>query len=113
MISKYSVITSHESTRFKEQFMEAQKRLAIAGNIVINMGGYIDQSTRIEIDYARSQGKTIEYLEEAYITAKLTEGIDNNNVLKRDLQRKLASVYNITSIGNYVGNAACAENVEL
>ena len=26
--------------------------------------------------------------EEAYITAKLIEGIDNNNVLKRDLQRK-------------------------
>lgn len=50
--------------------------------------------------------------EEAYITAKLIEGIDNNNVLKRDLQRKLTSVYNITSIGNYVGNAACAENVE-
>lgn len=50
--------------------------------------------------------------EEAYITAKLIEGIDNNNVLKRDLQRKLAIVYNITSIGNYVGNAACAENVE-
>lgn len=50
--------------------------------------------------------------EEAYITAKFIEGIDNNNVLKRNLQRKLASVYNITSIGNYVGNAACAENVE-
>lgn len=49
--------------------------------------------------------------EEAYITAKLIEGI-NNNALKRDLQRELASVYNITSIGNYVGNAACAENVK-
>lgn len=33
-------------------------------------------------------------------------------MLKRGLQRKLASVYNITSIGNYVGNAAYAENVE-
>lgn len=50
--------------------------------------------------------------EEAYITAKLIEGIDNNNVLKRDLQRKLASVYDSTSIGNYVGNAACASVVE-
>lgn len=50
--------------------------------------------------------------EEAYITSKFIEGIDNNNVLKRNLQRKLASVYNITSIGNYVGNAACAENVK-
>lgn len=50
--------------------------------------------------------------EEAYITSKFIEGIDNNNVLKRNLQRKLASVYNITCIGDYVGNAACAENVE-
>ena len=32
---------------------------------VINVGGYIGQSTRSEIDYARNQGKTIEYLEEA------------------------------------------------
>lgn len=50
--------------------------------------------------------------EEAYITAKLIEGIDNNNVLKRDLQRKLACVYDSTSIANYIGNAANAENVE-
>lgn len=56
--------------------------------------------------------KLVYFTEEAYITAELIEGIDNNNVLKRDLQRKLASVYNITSIGNYVGNAACAENVK-
>ena len=50
--------------------------------------------------------------EEAYITAKLIEGIDNNNVLKRDLQRKLACVYDSTSIANYIGNAANADNVE-
>ena len=50
--------------------------------------------------------------EEAYITAKLIEGIDNNNVLKRDLQRKLASVYDCTSIANYIDNTANAANVE-
>lgn len=50
--------------------------------------------------------------EEAYITAQLIEGIDNNNVLKRDLQRKLASVYDSTSIANYIDNAANAANVE-
>lgn len=50
--------------------------------------------------------------EEAYITARLIEGIDNNNVLKRDLQRKLACVYDSTSIANYIGNAANADNVE-
>lgn len=50
--------------------------------------------------------------EEAYITARLIEGLDNNNVLKRDLQRKLACVYDSTSIANYIGNAANADNVE-
>lgn len=28
---------------------------------VINVGGYIGQSTRSEIDYARGQGKTAEF----------------------------------------------------
>lgn len=65
MISKYSVITFRGSIRFKEQFLEAQKRLTLVGNIVINVGEYINQSTRIEIDYVRNQEKTIEYLEEA------------------------------------------------
>ena len=50
--------------------------------------------------------------EEAYIAARLIEGIDNNNVLKRDLQRKLASVYDSTSIANYIDNPANADNVE-
>lgn len=50
--------------------------------------------------------------EEAYITAQLIAGIDNNNVLKRDLQRKLASVYDSTSTGNYIDNPANAANVE-
>lgn len=47
--------------------------------------------------------------EEAYMTAKLIEGIDNNNVLKRDLQRKLAYVYDSTSIANYIDNTANVE----
>ena len=104
MIGKYPVITLCGSTRFKEQFLEAQKRLTLAGNIVIsvglfghsgdeevwtegtkemlddmhkrkidmadsiyviNVGGYIGQSTRSEIEYALSQGKSVEFLEEA------------------------------------------------
>ena len=50
--------------------------------------------------------------EEAYIVAKMINGIDNNNVLKRDLQRKLASIYDSTSIANYIDNTATAANVE-
>ena len=103
MVGKYKVITLCGSTRFKEQFMEAQKQLTLEGNIVIivglfghsgddevwaegtkemlddmhkrkidmadevyviNVGGYIGESTRSEIEYAKENGKTIRFLEE-------------------------------------------------
>lgn len=38
MIGKYKVITLCGSTKFKEQYMEAQKRLTLEGNIVISVG---------------------------------------------------------------------------
>lgn len=41
MIAQYPVITRCSSTRFKEQFLDAQKRLTLAGNIINNVGGYI------------------------------------------------------------------------
>ena len=109
MVGKYKVITLCGSTRFKNEFMEAQKRLTLEGNIVIrvglfghsgdsevwenmdegtltatkamlddmhkrkidmadeifviNVGGYIGDSTRSEIEYAKMHGKQINYLE--------------------------------------------------
>ena len=38
MTGRYKVITLCGSTRFKEQFFEAQKRLTLEGNIVISVG---------------------------------------------------------------------------
>ena len=38
MVGKYKVITLCGSTRFKDEFMEAQKRLTLEGNIVISVG---------------------------------------------------------------------------
>lgn len=38
MVGNYKVITLCGSTRFKDEFMEAQKRLTLAGNIVISVG---------------------------------------------------------------------------
>ena len=38
MVGRYPVITLCGSTRFKEQFLEAQKRLTLEGNIVISVG---------------------------------------------------------------------------
>ena len=103
MVGKYKVITLCGSTRFKEQFLEAQKRLTLEGNIVIsvglfghsgddevwapgtkemlddmhkrkidmadeiyviNVGGYIGESTRGEIEYAKKNGRAVRYLEE-------------------------------------------------
>ena len=109
MVGNYPVITLCGSTRFKDEFMEAQKRLTLEGNIVIsvglfghsgdqevwenmdegtltktkkmlddmhkrkidmadsiyviNVGGYIGDSTRSEIEYAKAHGKEISYLE--------------------------------------------------
>lgn len=110
MVGKYKVVTLCGSTRFKEQFMEAQKRLTLEGNIVIsvglfghagdqevwdgmdegtlsktkemlddmhkrkidmadeiyviNVGGYIGDSTRSEIQYAEEHGKTVRYYQD-------------------------------------------------
>ena len=102
MVNGFKVITLCGSTRFKEEFLEAQKRLTLEGNIVIsvglfghsgddvvwtegvkdmldrqhlakidladeifviNVGGYIGDSTRREIAYADYRGKSITYLE--------------------------------------------------
>ena len=104
MVGNYKVITLCGSTKFKEQYLEAQKWLTLEGNIVIsvglfghsgddevwtegtkamlddmhkrkidmadeifviNVGGYIGESTGIEIEYARQNGKTVRYLENA------------------------------------------------
>ena len=96
MIQNYKIVTLCGSTRFKEQFMEVQKRLTLEGYIVIsvglfghsgdnevwqpgtkdlrkidladeifviNVGGYIGESTRREITYAEKTGKKVNYLE--------------------------------------------------
>ncbi len=38
MIKNYKIVTLCGSTRFKEQFIEAQKRLTLEGSIVISVG---------------------------------------------------------------------------
>ena len=65
MVGKYKVITLCGSTKFKEQYLEAQKRLTLEGNIVISVGlfGHSGESTRNEIAYAKSQGICVRYLE--------------------------------------------------
>ena len=38
MVGKYKVVTLCGSTRFKDAFLQAQKRLTLEGNIVISVG---------------------------------------------------------------------------
>ena len=103
MVGKYKVITLCGSTKFKEEYLNAQKQLTLEGNIVIsvglfghsgdnevwsegtkamlddmhkrkidmadeifviNVGGYIGESTRSEIEYAKSTGKGVIFLEQ-------------------------------------------------
>ncbi|MDO4537636.1 MAG: hypothetical protein Q4B54_05690 [Coriobacteriales bacterium] len=40
MVGPYPVITLCGSTRFKNEFMEVQKRLTLEGNIVISVGAF-------------------------------------------------------------------------
>ena len=99
MIGNYRVITLCGSTKFKDEFIEAQKELTLRGNIVISVGlfshsdddvlndrmkemlddmhkrkidmadeimvidvnGYIGESTQNEIEYAKLQGKPVNY----------------------------------------------------
>ena len=110
MVGNYKVVTLCGSTRFKDQFMEMQKKLTLEGYIVIsvglfghagdqevwdgmdegtlsktkemlddmhkrkidmadeiyviNVGGYIGDSTRSEIQYAEEHGKTVRYYQD-------------------------------------------------
>ncbi len=117
MINGFKVITLCGSTRFKNEFLEAQKRLTLEGNVVItvglfghsgddvvwtegvkdmldrqhlakidladeifviNVGGYIGDSTRREIAYAEFKGKTIKYMD----NSKKTSIYDNYAALR-------------------------------
>lgn len=101
MTGRYKIITLCGSTKFREEFLEVQKRLTLEGNIVIsvglfghsgdeevwdkgikemlddmhlrkidladeifvvNPGGYIGESTRKEIEYAKGKNKVVRYL---------------------------------------------------
>jgi hypothetical protein len=54
-------------TKTKEMLDDMHKRkIDMADEIfVINVGGYIGDSTKSEIKYAKEHGKTVRYLEEA------------------------------------------------
>lgn len=50
--------------------------------------------------------------EEGRIVNNLIDSLDNSNSLKRDLKRKLSSIYKSTSLGEFVSNKSTAKHVE-
>lgn len=75
MVDKYKVITLCGSTRFKDEFMEAQKRLTLEGNIVISVGlfGHAGDSEVWENMDEGTLTKTKEMLD---LKARLTRRFD-------------------------------------
>lgn len=53
-----------EAHDLRTYLWKIKKRHALEANIVISVGGYIGDSTRSEIEYAKAHGKDIMYLEE-------------------------------------------------
>lgn len=104
-LAKEMGITSRTVYRYIEDIREA-------GFVVNKLYGNVYQMGKV--NRGLTDFKKLIYFtgEEAYLVAKMIEGIDNNNALKRDLQRKLASVYDCTSIANYIDNPANAANIE-
>ena len=50
--------------------------------------------------------------EEAYIVNRLIDSLDNTNALKQGLHRKLAAIYDATSIGDYVDKRSNSANIQ-
>ena len=50
--------------------------------------------------------------EEAYIVNRLIDSLDNTNTLKQGLHRKLAAIYDATTIGNYVDKKSNSANIQ-
>lgn len=68
MVGKYKVITLCGSTRFKDEFLQVQKRLTLEGNIVISVGLF-GHSGDIEVWGNMSEGtltKTKEMLDDMH-----------------------------------------------
>ena len=50
--------------------------------------------------------------EEAYVVNRLIDSLDNTNALKQGLHRKLAAIYDATSIADYVDKKSNAANIQ-
>ena len=94
MEGKYPVVTLCGSTRFKEQFMEAQKRLTLEGNIVISVGLFGHSGDQ----------EVWENMDEGTLT-KTKEMLDDMHKRKIDMADEIF----VINVNGYIGDSTCSE----
>lgn len=94
MIGNYKIITLCGSTRFKAEFMEAQKRLTLAGNIVISVGLFGHSG----------DNEVWENMDEGTLT-KTKEMLDDMHKRKIDMADEVF----VINVGGYIGSSTRSE----
>ena len=94
MVGKYRVITLCGSTRFKDAFMEAQKRLTLEGNIVISVGLF-GHSGDNEVWEGMSEDTVTE----------TKEMLDDMHKRKIDMADEIY----VINVGDYIGSSTRSE----
>ena len=94
MVGKYKVITLCGSTRFKDEFMEAQKRLTLLGNIVISVGLFGHAG----------DAEVWENMDEGTLT-KTKEMLDDMHKRKIDMADEIF----VINVGGYIGSSTKSE----
>lgn len=94
MEGNYKVITLCGSTRFKNEFMEAQKRLTLEGNIVISVGLFGHSG----------DNEVWENMDEGTMT-KTKEMLDDMHKRKIDMADEIY----VINVGGYIGSSTKSE----
>ena len=94
MVGNYKVITLCGSTRFKDAFMEAQKRLTLEGNIVISVGLFGHSG----------DNEVWEDMSEDTLT-KTKEMLDDMHKRKIDMADEIF----VVNVGGYIGSSTRSE----
>lgn len=94
MVGKYKVITLCGSTKFKDEFMKAQKYLTLKGNIVISVGLFGH----------RGDSEVWENMDEGTLT-KTKEMLDDMHKRKIDMADEIL----VINVNNYIGDSTKSE----
>lgn len=94
MEGNYKVITLCGSTRFKNEFMEVQKRLTLEGNIVISVGLFGHSG----------DNEVWENMDEGTLT-KTKEMLDDMHKRKIDMADEIF----VINVGGYIGSSTRSE----